>query len=101
MTPRRQCVTGALVAAGILLGALQVQVLRVIDGDTMEVCCLARKREKVRYVGVNTKGVEAYGQRRPTAGWWPARPCTWSSTCSNEIATGGSSPTCTLTTGPS
>jgi len=45
-----------------------VQVVRVIDGDTIQVCCIARKREKVRYIGINTpetkhptKGVEYYG----------------------------------------
>jgi len=46
----------------------QVQVVRVIDGDTIEVCCMAGQPEKVRYIGVNTpetkhpmKGVEEYG----------------------------------------
>ncbi len=42
-----------------------VQVVRVIDGDTIEVCCVLGDREKVRYIGINTpetkhptKGVE-------------------------------------------
>jgi micrococcal nuclease len=46
-----------------------VRVVRIIDGDTIEVCCLAGRPEKVRYIGVNTpetkhptKGVEAYGK---------------------------------------
>jgi len=51
-----------------------VQVVRVIDGDTIQVCCIARKREKVRYIGINTpetkhptKGVEYYGQEAAEA----------------------------------
>ncbi len=48
---------------------LSAQVVRVIDGDTIEVCCVvARKREKVRYIGINTpetkhptKEVEHFG----------------------------------------
>lgn len=32
----------------------KVQVVAVIDGDTIQVCCIAGKREKVRYIGVNT-----------------------------------------------
>ena len=46
-----------------------VKVTHVIDGDTIEVCCLNGRPEKVRYVGVNTpetkhpiKGVETYGR---------------------------------------
>jgi len=46
-----------------------VEVVHVVDGDTIEVCCIAGRREKVRYIGVNTpemnhptKGVEAYGK---------------------------------------
>ncbi len=45
-----------------------VQVVRVIDGDTIHVCCIAGRREKVRYIGINTpetkhptKEVEPYG----------------------------------------
>jgi len=30
------------------------QVVRIIDGDTIEVCCLNGQPEKVRYIGVNT-----------------------------------------------
>jgi len=48
---------------------LAVQVIRIIDGDTIEVCCVSGKREKVRYIGVNTpetkhptKGVEVFGK---------------------------------------
>ncbi len=51
-----------------------VQVVRVIDGDTIQVCCIARKREKVRYIGINTpeihhpmKGVERYGMEAAEA----------------------------------
>jgi len=47
---------------------ISVRVVRVIDGDTIEVCCIADRPEKVRYIGVNapetkhpTKGVEAFG----------------------------------------
>ena len=46
-----------------------VQVVRVIDGDTIQVCCVFRDREKVRYIGIDTpkihhpmKGVEPYGK---------------------------------------
>jgi len=46
-----------------------VRVVRVIDGDTIEVCCIAWKWESIRYIGINTpethhptKGVEAYGK---------------------------------------
>lgn len=48
---------------------LAVQVLHVVDGDTIELCCIGGKREKVRCIGVNTpetkhptKGVEAFGK---------------------------------------
>jgi len=55
---------------------LAVKVVRVVDGDTIQVCCIGWKREKVRgwkrekvrYIGVDTpethhpmKGVEHYG----------------------------------------
>ncbi len=53
-----------------------VQVVRVIDGDTIQVCCIAGKREKVRYIGINTpetkhpqKGVERYGEEAAKANW--------------------------------
>ncbi len=46
-----------------------VQVVRVIDGDTIQVCCIFGDRVTVRYVGVDTpeihhpmKGVEPYGK---------------------------------------
>ncbi len=51
-----------------------VQVVRVIDGDTIQVCCIARKREKVRYIGINTpetkhptRGVEYFGKEASEA----------------------------------
>jgi micrococcal nuclease len=47
----------------------EVRVLGVVDGDTIEVCCVRGKHEKVRYIGVNTpetkhpgKGVEPLGK---------------------------------------
>jgi endonuclease YncB( thermonuclease family) len=55
-----------------------VRVVHVIDGDTIEVCCIGGKQEKVRYIGIDspetnhpTKGMEPFGreQRRPTPGW--------------------------------
>jgi micrococcal nuclease len=51
-----------------------VQVVRVIDGDTIQVCCIFGDREKVRYIGINTpetkhptKGVEHYGKEASEA----------------------------------
>ncbi len=51
-----------------------VQVVRVIDGDTIHVCCVFGDREKVRYIGVNTtetkhptKGVEYFGKESSEA----------------------------------
>ncbi len=45
-----------------------VQVVRVIDGDTIQVCCMFGDRVTVRYIGIDTpethhpmKGVEHYG----------------------------------------
>jgi len=45
----------------------EAQVVRIIDGASIEVCCLASRPERIRYIGVNTpemnhptKGVEAY-----------------------------------------
>lgn len=83
-TARRSC--RALVVLFTLLGVLlllpapsssqsvpekattSVHVVRVIDGDTIEVCCRAGRSEKVRYIGVNApetkhpvRGVEYYG----------------------------------------
>ncbi len=46
-----------------------VQVVRVIDVDTVRVCCVFGDRVKVRYIGVDTpethhpmRGVEPYGK---------------------------------------
>ena len=51
-----------------------VQVVRVIDGDTIQVCCVFGDREKVRYIGVDTPethhpmiGVESYGKEASEA----------------------------------
>ncbi len=51
-----------------------VQVVRVTDGDTIQVCCIAGHREKVRYIGINTpetkhpsKGVEYFGKEASEA----------------------------------
>jgi len=51
-----------------------VQVVRVIDGDTIQVCCVFGDREKVRYIGINTpeihhpmKGVELFGKEASEA----------------------------------
>ena len=51
-----------------------VQVVRVTDGDTIQVCCIAGQREKVRYIGINTpetkhpsKGVEYFGKEASEA----------------------------------
>ena len=37
---------------------LAVKVVRVVDGDTIQVCCIGWKREKVRYIGINTPGIK-------------------------------------------
>ncbi len=46
-----------------------VQVVRVIDGDTIQVCCVFGDRVKVRYIGIDTpeihhpmRGFEGYGK---------------------------------------
>ncbi len=51
-----------------------VQVVRVIDGDTIQVCCVFGDREKVRYIGINTpetkhptKEVELFGKEASEA----------------------------------
>ena len=51
-----------------------VQVVRVIEGDTIQVCCVFRDRVKVRYIGINTpethhpaRGVEPYGKEASEA----------------------------------
>ncbi len=53
---------------------LAVKVVSVVDGDTIQVCCIGWKREKVRYIGVNTpetkhptKGVEQFGKEASEA----------------------------------
>ncbi len=54
--------------------ALSVQVVRIIDGDTIQVCCVFGDRVKVRYIGVDTpethhpmRGVEPYGKEASEA----------------------------------
>ncbi len=51
-----------------------VQVVRVIDGDTIQVCCVFGDRVTVRYVGVDTpethhpmKGLERAGKEESEA----------------------------------
>ncbi len=51
-----------------------VQVVRVIDGDTIRVCCVFGDRVKVRYIGVDTpethhpmKGIEPFGKEAAEA----------------------------------
>ncbi len=51
-----------------------VQVVRIIDGDTIEVCCVFGDRVKVRYIGIDTpethhpmRGVEPYGMEAAEA----------------------------------
>jgi len=53
---------------------LPLQVVRVIDGDTIQVCCIFGDREKVRYIGINTpetkhptRGVEYFGKEASEA----------------------------------
>ena len=53
---------------------LAVKVVRVVDGDTIQVCCIGWKREKVRYIGVDTpethhpmRGVEPFGKEAAEA----------------------------------
>jgi len=52
----------------------EVRVVGVVDGDTIEICCVRGKREKVRYIGVDTpetkhprKGVEPLGKEAAEA----------------------------------
>ncbi len=54
--------------------SVTVQVVRVIDGDTIEVCCVFGDPVKVRYIGIDTpeihhpmKGVEPYGMEAAEA----------------------------------
>jgi len=51
-----------------------VRVVRVVDGDTIEICCLAGLPEGIRYIGINapethqaTKGAEAYAKEAAEA----------------------------------
>ena len=51
-----------------------VQVVRVIDGDTVRVCCVFGDRVTIRYIGIDTpethhpmKGVEHYGKEASEA----------------------------------
>ncbi len=51
-----------------------VQVVRVIDGNTIQVCCVSGDRVIVRYIGINTpetkhptKGVEYFGKEAAEA----------------------------------
>jgi len=51
-----------------------VRVVRVIDGDTIEVCCIGWKRESIRYIGIDTpetshptKSFAAYGKEAKEA----------------------------------
>ncbi len=53
---------------------LAVKVVRVVDGDTIQICCIGWKREKVRYIGINTpetkhptKEVEYFGEEASEA----------------------------------
>ena len=53
---------------------LAVKVVSVVDGDTIQVCCIGWKREKVRYIGINTpetkhptKEVEHFGEEASEA----------------------------------
>ncbi len=49
-------------------------MVRVIDGDTIQICCVFGDREKVGYIGINRpeihhpmKGVEPYGKEAAEA----------------------------------
>ncbi len=53
---------------------LSVHVVRVVDGDTIQVCCVGGRKENARYIGVNTpetkhptKGVEYFGKEASEA----------------------------------
>ncbi len=67
-------VTIFLASASAQGDSATVQVVRVIDGDTIQICCIFGDREKVRYIGINTpethhpmKGVEPYGMEAAEA----------------------------------
>ena len=54
--------------------SVTVQVVRVIDGDTIQVCCVFGDRVKVRYIGIDTpethhpmRGVEPHGKKAAEA----------------------------------
>jgi len=68
------CTSLALLGPGLLFSQETVRVVRVIDGDTIEACCLNGRPETIRYIGVNTpetnhptKGLEAYGKEAKEA----------------------------------
>jgi len=53
---------------------ISVRVVRVIDGDTIEVCCIGWRRESIRYIGIDTpetshptKSFAAYGKEAKEA----------------------------------
>jgi len=55
-------------------GPASVQVVRVIDGDTIQVCCVFGDRVTVRYIGIDTpetkhpmKGIERAGKEASEA----------------------------------
>ncbi len=63
-----------LAVASAQSDSASVQVVRLIDGDTIQVCCIFGDREKVRYIGINTpetkhptKGVEHFGKEASEA----------------------------------
>jgi len=71
---RQEPVPQDLARHQVLKSGLSVQVIRVIDGDTIQVCCVFGDREKVRYIGINTpeihhpmKGVEFFGKEASEA----------------------------------
>src|SRR3989304_5923547 len=86
--PLRRPVAGALLL-GAILGLfptlsrpsdrapkppISVRVVRVIDGDTIEVCCIGWGRESIRYIGIDTpetshptKSFAAYGKEAKEA----------------------------------
>ncbi len=71
---RQEPVPQDLARHQVLRSGLSVQVIRVIDGDTIQVCCIFGYREKVRYIGINTpetkhptKGVERFGKEAAEA----------------------------------
>ncbi len=82
-TSRRHAARAFLLAALLALvpapvvsqtDSATVQVVRVIDGDTIQVCCVFGDRVTVRYIGVDTpethhpmRGVEPYGMEAAEA----------------------------------